>query len=378
MPDRKNRNCVNLAFFYHGSINNKFSGESVYLSGLVSSLREKFNVIIMDGTIPDESRHKDSKIYLLFVAYLRSVRFFINELKKVKQQRVALFVSEDLYISILVVVLAKLSRVKFIYRPSDVGKGYRLKLSKMHFLSPLFYFVSYFSESVLLNFSDMFISVSPKITDHLRRYGIKERDIIGFPFVVKDKITFDNEKISKFKVKYNLFGKIVVIFVGSASYPPNMESILFNIDLAHKLQNMKEIVFLIAGKGTDQIGVAIPSNLIILGAVDDLDTVLFSSHIGLSPSLVPGGLITKVVNYLVHGLLVLSTEEGASGIVENEHLVITDRRNFADKLRKICVDLNNGRMKIGDVPDNVRKIYLDTAYPKIFPDLLYKKITKDT
>ena len=377
MKAGKKHNNKNLAFFYHGSVSNKFSGESVYLSSLISSLKEKFNITVIDGTTAVESKKMNIKIYLLVVAYLRSIHFFIDELKKPKEQRASVFLSEDLYISILVIALAKLSKVKFVYRPSDVGKEYRLRLSKMYLFSPLFYFVTYLSELVLLNFSDIFISESPKITDHLTKYGIKIKDIINFPFIVEDKSTFNKEKINKFKTKYDLFGKIVVIFVGSPNYPPNMESIRFIADLAVELQNVIDIVFLIAGKGTDQIEVAAPNNLMILGAVDDLDTVLFSSHIGLSPSLVPGGLISKVVNYLVHGLLVLSTEEGASGIIENEHLIISNRINFADKLREICVDLNNGRIKIGNVPDNVREVYLDRSYFKVFPDLLYEKINED-
>ena len=377
MKARKKHNYKNLAFFYHGSVSNKFSGESVYLSSLISSLKEKFNITVIDGTTALESKKMNTKIYLLFVAYLRAIHFFIDELKKPKEQRASVFLSEDLYISILVIALAKLSKVKFVYRPSDVGKDYRLRLSKMYLFSRFFYFVTYLSELVLLNFSDIFISESPKITDHLTKYGIKIKDIIDFPFIVGDKMTFNKEKINKFKAKYDLFGKIVGIFVGSPNYPPNMESIRFIADLAVELQNVIEIVFLIAGKGTDQIEVDAPNNLMILGAVDDLDTVLFSGHIGLSPSLVPGGLISKVVNYLVHGLLVLSTEEGASGIIENEHLIISNRINFADKLREICVDLNNGRIKIGNVPDNVREVYLDRSYFKVFPDLLYERITED-
>ena len=180
MPDRKNRNYRNLAFFYHGSIYNKFSGESVYLSSFISSLKEKFNVTLIDGTTTVESKRKDSKIYQLIVAHLRSFRFFIDELKKAKEQRVPVFVSEDIYISILVVTLAKLNKVKFVYRPSDVGKEYRLKLSKMHLLSPLFYSVTYLSELMLLNFSDIFISGSPKITDNLTKYGIKIEILLIF------------------------------------------------------------------------------------------------------------------------------------------------------------------------------------------------------
>lgn len=377
MTDRNNHDFKNIAFFYHGSINNKFSGESVYLTSFITSLKEKFNITVIDGTTSADSKRRDSKIYLLFVAYLRSIRFYIGELKKAKEKRVTIFVSEDIYISTLVIALAKLSKVKFVYRPSDVGKEYRLKLSKMHLISPLIYFITYLSELVLINLSDIFISESSVITDCLIKYGVKNKDIINFPFIVRDGLVFNKEKVEEFKIKYNLFGKIVVIFVGSPSYLPNLESIQFTINLAGKFQYIKDIVFLIAGKDTDQINVSIPDNLVILGAVDDLDTLLFSSHIGLSPSLVPGGLISKVVNYLVHGLLVLSTKEGASGIIENEHLVITDRNNFADALKETSINLTNGRVEIGNVPENVTKMYLDKAYFKVFPDLLYKKITED-
>ena len=378
MKGKKNHNYRNLAFFYHGSLSNKFSGESVYLSSLISSLKEKYNITVIDGTTALNSRKNRSKIYFLLLAYLRSLRFYIEELKKDKEQRAAVFLSEDLYISILVMALAKLSKVKFIYRPSDVGKDYRLELSKMYFLSPFFYLASYISELVLLNFSDILISVSPKITEHLKKHGVENKNIINFPFIMTDKMTFDKERIEEFKAKYNLFGKIVAIFVGSPNYPPNMEAIRFITELAKKLQPKKEIVFLIAGKGTDKIDIAFPNNLIILGAVDDLDTVLFSSQIGLSPSLVPGGLITKVVNYLVHGLLVLSTVEGASGIVENEHLFISKRSTFADKLMEICVGLNDSKIQIGNIPDNVGDIYLNKSYLRVFQDILYEKITDDT
>lgn len=372
------RNFRNIAFFYHGSIYSKFSGESIYLSTIISSLKKKFNLVLIDGTPYVNFRKNDSKIYQMVLAYSRFLRFFIDERKMAKEQRTAVFISEDLYISILILPLAKFSRVKFVYRPSDVGKDYRIALSKMHFLPALFYSFTYFSELVLLDFSDFFISESPKITDYLTGYGIKKEDILYFPFIVNDKITFEKNKVDKFKARYSLQEKIVVVFVGSPKYPPNLESIIFIIKLAKKLENMRDFVFLIAGKGTEDVDAVLPENLIILGAVDDLDTVLFSSHIGISPSLVPGGLITKVVDYLVHGLLVLSTEEGASGIIENDHLVISDRNNFADKLKEISVNLKNGKMEVGTIPEIVRKTYLDETYPELFADLLYKRLAEFT
>ena len=376
MKTQKVYSFRHIAFIYHGAIDNKFSGESVYLSSLISFLRKKFDVYLIDGTIYDGSSRKDSKIFLLLTAYIKFLGFFIGERKKPKGQRTKAFFCEDLYISILVIGLAKLSKVKFIYRPSDIGKDYRHALSKMHFISPLFYFFSYLSEIVLVKLSDIFVSVSPRITNNLITYGVKKEDIIYFPFIVKQKLIYENDKVDTFKAKYHLNAKIVIVFVGSPNYPPNLESIKFIVSLAKEIENKKDIVFLIVGKGTENIDISSFQNIVVLGAVDDLDTVLFSSHIGLSPSLVPGGLITKVVDYLVHGLLVLSTEEGGSGIINNEHLIICNRKNFAYKLIEIYADLKSNKIRIGEIPDIVKKTYIDETHSEKFPDLLYNKITE--
>jgi hypothetical protein len=114
----------------------------------------------------------------------------------------------------------------------------------------------------------------------------------------------------------------VLLFVGTMTAKHNAAAARWLIDvLAPALADSATIV--ICGPGSDRlVGSGKPgARVVLLGAVDDIDSVIASADLCLAPLATGAGVKTKVLHYLAHGRRVAGTPiafeglDGAPGLV---------------------------------------------------------------
>ena len=117
------------------------------------------------------------------------------------------------------------------------------------------------------------------------------------------------------------------------------------------------IAYIIAGKNSDFLKEYSTDFLRVLGEINDIDILLNASDIGLNPSLVPGGASIKIIDYLVNGLLVISTREGSNGIIHNDRMIVCSREEFLERIKNLVELIRNGSFKREPVPAEITDYY---------------------
>ena len=109
----------------------------------------------------------------------------------------------------------------------------------------------------------------------------------------------------------------ILLFVGTISAKHNAIAARWLIDvLAPALPDTATIV--ICGPGSDQLvgGGKAGARVVLLGAVDDIDSIIATADLCLAPLATGAGVKTKVLHYLAHGKRIAGTPiafEGLSG-----------------------------------------------------------------
>ncbi len=112
----------------------------------------------------------------------------------------------------------------------------------------------------------------------------------------------------------------LLYFMGALDYAPNTRAV---IDILNEVQprlekSGKPYQIIIAGKGLPQQlqqRIAATNHIVYAGFVEDLDVFLHACDIMLNATLTGGGVKTKAVEALSYGKIVVSTQNGAYGLV---------------------------------------------------------------
>jgi glycosyltransferase involved in cell wall biosynthesis len=216
----------------------------------------------------------------------------------------------------------------------------------------------YFRESNRSSFADLFIStLQSHYTNMIEKLAVKLSDLV-LCVSSDDASLFVNEYAtppSKLKVvpngtncqkinaavrdrtKYGLaVPNTEVVFHGPYDYPPNTEAIaLIENVIAPVVQKAHaDVQFVIAGAGT--AGRCTHPQIVCLGYVEDIYSLLKSCDIAIAPIISGGGTRLKILDYLGAGLPLIATKKGAEGIdlVSREHALIVNSVNneFIDAL----------------------------------------------
>lgn len=131
------------------------------------------------------------------------------------------------------------------------------------------------------------------------------------------------------------------IFMGS-NWPPNVEAVSHILALA---KCSPETNFIVAGTCGNAVRSDRPSNVHILGFVEDLSPYIAASDVALNPITSGGGSNVKVFDYLAAGLPVVSTEFGVRGVEDPSGLAIfvTELSNFGDAIARLSSSAEQGR-----------------------------------
>ncbi|MCB0347073.1 MAG: glycosyltransferase [Bdellovibrionales bacterium] len=120
-----------------------------------------------------------------------------------------------------------------------------------------------------------------------------------------------------------------LLFVGTLSYPPNEEGLLYFVSkilplIAEQIPNVT--LRIIGRKPGRKLRSVACGNVRIETGVDDLDQALNSSSCMVVPLLAGGGSRLKILEAFAHKLPVISTSKGAEGlhVQDKQHLFLAD------------------------------------------------------
>ena len=144
-----------------------------------------------------------------------------------------------------------------------------------------------------------------------------------------------------------------IIFIGSI-YGPNIEAVEFILSLA---KTMPDFQFHIIGNVNTHGFPHKPGNVIFHGLVQDeeRDNLFRNSCIALNPIFTGGGRNVKMIDYIMHGLPVISTETGIRGLDRYDlsgAVAVETPENFKDTISK----LTGNRDKLKSMSENTFKL----------------------
>jgi glycosyltransferase involved in cell wall biosynthesis len=172
----------------------------------------------------------------------------------------------------------------------------------------------------------------------IHTYGVDAGKIIEVPNGVDlETVPYISlEERNSRKVKLGLEGSFTALFIGSW-HPPNLEAVRYILKIAEELPDVN---FLIVGS----VGSAFrdeqkTKNVGFMGVVDDETkaTILSIADVALNPIESGSGTNLKMLDYLMAGIPVISTQFGVRGIgIENNiHCIVRELDSFPDAITNI-------------------------------------------
>jgi glycosyltransferase involved in cell wall biosynthesis len=135
----------------------------------------------------------------------------------------------------------------------------------------------------------------------------------------------------------------VALFVGSAHRP----NILAGRSILHLAPRLGDVLFVLAGRHTDQLDRDVPSNVRLVGQVSSerLEELLRAADVALNPMEAGGGSNLKLLEYFAAGVPVVSTPTGARGLANpHEVALVVEADQVALGIRESLRSPNRARV----------------------------------
>jgi glycosyltransferase involved in cell wall biosynthesis len=243
-------------------------------------------------------------------------------------------------------VVRRLFNIPLIYDAHNVETE---RLGSMANISSTYVAMTKLMEHASCMMCDTIFAVSERDKKQLVSWGIPEHKIEVIPNSVELSKFSNASDGSKIRNQYNLNDKIVLIFHGPMTYPPNEEAakILANSVLPRILEKYSNVYLLLVGRNPPRIS---HPNIVVTGFVENLPEYIAAADIATVPLLSGGGTRIKILEYMACGKAVVSTTKGAEGLnLQNgTDILLTDYPDseYSDLVLKLIAD-SNLRRKIG-------------------------------
>ena len=198
-------------------------------------------------------------------------------------------------------------------------------------------------EGELLSRSDLVLSVTKNdIRNFIDIYGVDPKKLYLVP-----------HKIVSQSGKWNGYNKNAIVFIGSV-YSPNNAALDRIQEIASK---NPEFTFEIIGSAKPTKGSRL-KNLFLHGVVDDAkkSEIMSRCFLAINPVTVGSGRNLKMVDYLAHGLPILSTPIGVRGFEDyniSDSIVVSEPDKFDENIKR----LSENRKMIKEMSVNAVKLY---------------------
>jgi glycosyltransferase involved in cell wall biosynthesis len=325
-----------IVLFYHRDTRNKFHGEAVYVRQFIQRFRDDFELAALspgEGALdpPRFSGILNDAIVTCLVQFraLGSIKMLLP------RGRASVVVVADVYFYVVPLLIARIRRVPLVFLCSDLPgryaaswsdaqKGLSVAMKIIRTVLDRLTFASCDAVVVRTESMQSSIAANPRLK-HLPVW-------IAHHLPVRQPV--DRTQTLALLSELNLQSSRLLVFVGDCHYPPNATAVDFILqELAPAVSNvMPDVCFVIAGPGSELWKGRDPPNVRIMGRVDDLSSLLYAAHIGLAPIGVEGGVSSKVIDYLAHGLIVIATPEAAVGQIPSTRLRVSPLPEFRQTL----------------------------------------------
>jgi hypothetical protein len=335
-----------VAALYHRPIEGTFHGGSLHFKGFVERLRSTLSVEVVAPLcfpgVESGPRGRNTGPLLVGFRYLltshwRAIRFLLSDGRRSRTGSIRAIIAFDIYLVWIAALWAKIRRIPLIYYPQDSNSTVSTHWREAGYRGGhLFRIVRAPLERLGLSVADLVLVVSDPILHELESEGVDARRLRLCP-LKRSLPRFQSEAVDQWRRKLELEGKVPVVFVGSFEYAPNVRALQYvRTELAPRLADLDpRIVVLVAGVGSESFAASQGPNLRILGTVDDLDGLLFSSQIGIAPMDVAGGTSGKIIDYILHGLQTVATPEAARGVAAAPSLTVVPLAEFPGRIRAL-------------------------------------------
>ena len=368
-----------------GSVAFGFERRISHLGRIIS---ERYNTIIIE---PDDgfSNKKERVEKITFNSFssikVRNLRlgslfldinpFYIYKLLNIlkKYNPSLVIISFPFGIPISYIVIKKILKLNsiLIYNSHNVETEYSKIIAKddnLPWVAKLFY-CKYISiiERLAVVFSDYIIAVSEENKNcFCNRYSCDKEKIV----VINLGATIPKD-IPKSTIKYKKHkDDILAVFHGTYKATHNRNAInIIHSYLAKKLEDNKNLKFIVAGNGVPKIE---KENFISLGFVENLYDFLSSCDIAIVPLEEGEGTKLKLFDYMAAGLPIITTKKGAEGmgLINGKNALITDHVN-KDFVTAIETLAGNPQMR-EELGLNAKKLIENEYHPRIIKKKIYK------
>lgn len=339
-----------VAAFYHRPMEGTFHGGSLHFKAFIERLRGSVPVAVVAPpyiAANEQKRNGDQPgpllvgfRYLVTSAWV-CARFLWSDGRKPRSGSVRAIVAFDIYVVAIAALWSKVRRIPLIYYPQDSNRAISRYWKEAGYRGGwLFHAVRSPLERLGLGRADLILVVSNSMIPEIVSQGVEPGRVRLCP-LKRTLPEFRSASVEAWRRKLGLDGKVAVVFVGSFEYAPNVRALRYvSSNLAPRLaREDPRVLILVAGVGSEAYSSAEASNLRILGTVDDLDGLLYASHIGIAPMDVAGGTSGKIVDYILHGLTTLATPEATQGVEAAPSLVVVPLADFATQLLRLSATI---------------------------------------
>lgn len=198
-------------------------------------------------------------------------------------------------------------------------------------------------EGDLLSRADVVLSVTRK----------DMKNLVDIYHVNNEKLCFAPHLVDTTSLAWNGQNSTSIVFIGSI-YGPNNSALDKVYELAQKYPQYNfEVIGSVRSAKRRK-----PKNLIIHGTVDEQtkDRIMSRCFLSLNPVTEGSGRNVKMMDYLAHGLPILSTPIGIRGFEEFDlsgSVVVADTEQFGEAIEKLSAD----REKLKRMSDRAKKMY---------------------
>ena len=333
-----------LLLIFHKPLN-QVDGQTKYLKELVDVISNEYIVLI-----PSEDCYKyyvlKNRNWILrtIMINIYLTLWVIKNRKSIKNDYF-LCLMEDRYSLLPSLVVSKLTGIKLLSRISDWGKEYVDSFNlKGRISTHSICLLDLFYKKFVLNYSDGVIVPSEFLYSLIRQEFNKS--ILTFPLpysLTENNVKFIETAINVKDEQHDIYCALI----GNFNYIPNEESANFICkELAPQVfKTDNKIRFLIIGPGSkEKYSKYSSNNVVLMGMVDDLSCIYKQCQIGINLSKTSGGTSIKNIEYLVNGMIVISTPEAAIGVIRSNNLLIEDRLNFANTIIELSKKIRNNEI----------------------------------
>jgi glycosyltransferase involved in cell wall biosynthesis len=334
-------------------------GQTKYVKELIRVASEQYEVEIPSEEFFTKYGMKNRNWILRTFLINIYLSFWVIRNKKYIRNQLPVCIMEDRYSMFPTFLLLKLTGIKLISRVSDWGEEYVDTLNiKGRIPALLIGILDHFYRHFVMNSSEAAIVPSEYLNLLLGKNF--KKPILNFPLICS--ISAETKDCRN---NYNNIRDedhdIYCVLIGNFNYLPNEKAAMYLIkEVAPTVKKAdNRIKFLIVGAGSDvKFSRYNSENIISMGMVDELDEIYSQCQIGINLSVTTGGTSIKNIEYLVNGLVVISTPEAAIGVIRSSNLFVTGKKDFLHTVLKVSAKIREKDLaNVENEAQRVRQYY---------------------